>query len=134
MHAILTKEQAKQYSPAALAFFGDSVYEVMVRRHLLLRANQLAAQLHAQKVHYVCASFQAQGYDAVLLYVTDEEAAILKRGRNVDVTVPRHTHALDYHKATELEALFGYLSCIGEEARLDELFAIILECVELPEA
>ena len=48
-----------------------------------------------------------------------------KRGRNANNTVPRHTSAQDYHKATGLEALFGYLHLLGEQARLEELFAAI---------
>ena len=50
----LTQAQARQYSPMALAFLGDSVYEVMVREYLLRQANQPAAKLHDQKVQLVC--------------------------------------------------------------------------------
>ena len=46
----LTQAEARQYSPMALAFLGDSVYEVMVREYLLRAANQPAAKLHDQKV------------------------------------------------------------------------------------
>lgn len=130
MEQNFTAAQAKQYSPAALAFFGDSVYEVMVRRHLILQANQPAANLHEQKIRLVCASFQAQGYDAIVPHLTEDEVAIVKRGRNANVTVPRHTSAQDYHKATGLETLFGYLGLIGAQARLDELFRFLIEHAE----
>ena len=121
----LTQAQARQYSPLALAFLGDSVYEILVREYLVLEANRPAAKLHEQKIQLVCAAFQAQAIDRLIPLLTEEETAVYKRGRNANNTVPRHTSAQDYHKATGLEALFGYLHLLGEQARLEELFAAI---------
>lgn len=121
----LTQAQARQYSPLALAFLGDSVYEILVREYLVREANRPAAKLHKQKIQLVCAAFQAQAIDRLIPLLTEEETAVYKRGRNANNTVPRHTSAQDYHKATGLEALFGYLHLLGEQARLEELFAAI---------
>ena len=121
----LTQAQARQYSPLALAFLGDSVYEILVREYLVREANRPAAKLHEQKIQLVCAVFQAQAIDRLIPLLTEEEIAVYKRGRNANNTVPRHTSAQDYHKATGLEALFGYLHLLGEQARLEELFAAI---------
>lgn len=121
----LTQAQARQYSPLALAFLGDSVYEILVREYLVREENRPAAKLHEQKIQLVCAAFQAQAIDRLLPLLTEEETAVYKRGRNANNTVPRHTSAQDYHKATGLEALFGYLHLLGEQARLEELFAAI---------
>lgn len=121
----LTQAQARQYSPLALAFLGDSVYEILVREYLVREANRPAAKLHEQKIQLVCAAFQAQAIDRLIPLLTEEETAVYKRGRNASNTVPRHTSAQDYHKATGLEALFGYLHLLGEQARLEELFAAI---------
>ena len=88
-------------------------------------ANRPAAKLHEQKIQLVCAAFQAQAIDRLIPLLTEEEIAVYKRGRNANNTVPRHTSAQDYHKATGLEALFGYLHLLGEQARLEELFAAI---------
>ncbi|MFR2444161.1 MAG: Mini-ribonuclease 3 [Ruminococcus sp.] len=121
----LTQAQARQYSPLALAFLGDSVYEILVREYLVREANRPAAKLHEQKIQLVCAAFQAQAIDRLIPLLTEEEIAVYKRGRNANNTVPRHTSAQDYHKATGLEALFGYLHLLGEQARLEELFAAI---------
>lgn len=121
----LTQAQARQYSPLALAFLGDSVYEILVREYLVREANRPAAKLHEQKIQLVCAAFQAQAIDRLIPLLTEEETAVYKRGRNANNTVPRHTSAQDYHKATGLEALFGYLHLLGEQARLEELFAVI---------
>ncbi len=125
MQPILTEAQARQYSPMALAFLGDSVYEVMVRQRLLLEANQPAAKLHEKKVQLVCAGYQARAFDRIQSALTPEEFAVYKRGKNANNTVPRHTPAQEYHKATGLECLFGYLHLIGAEQRLEMLFSMI---------
>lgn len=122
MKRILTPIEAKQYSPLTLAFLGDSVYEIRVREMLLFEANQPAARLHDKKVKLVCAEFQAQAVEQLLPVLTEEETAVYKRGRNANATPPRHASAKDYHAATGLECLFGYLHLIGAEERLEELF------------
>ena len=76
----LTQAEARQYSPMALAFLGDSVYEVMVREYLLRAANQPAAKLHDQKVQLVCAGFQAAAADRLLPVLTENETGVYKRG------------------------------------------------------
>ena len=82
MNTICTPQEAKQYSPLALAFLGDSVYEVMMREHLLLHANMPAGQLHAAKIQKVCAAYQAAAADRIQTILSEEEAAIYRRGRN----------------------------------------------------
>ena len=72
----LTQAEARQYSPMALAFLGDSVYEVMVREYLLRAANQPAAKLHDQKVQLVCAGFQAAAADRLLPVLTENETGV----------------------------------------------------------
>ena len=57
---------------------------------------------------------------------TGEEAEIYHRGRNAKVgSVPRNMEVIDYHKATGLEAVVGYLFLTGAKARLEELFGMV---------
>lgn len=119
-------QSIREYSPLALAFYGDSVYDMLVRRHLLTQANRQAAKLHQQKIQLVCAAAQAKAATQILPLLTEEELSVYKRGRNAHNTVPRHTAAKDYHMATGLEALFGYLSLQGSQQRLEALFEEII--------
>ncbi len=122
---------AKQYSPLALAFLGDSVYEIMVREHVLLSANMPASKLHSLKIKRVCAAYQAAAIDLIMPELTEEEVTIYKRGRNATGnSVPKNGNAADYHKATGFESLFGYLHLIGEKQRLQTLFDIIVQADE----
>ena len=124
--APLTPDEAKQYSPLTLAFLGDSVYEVMVRETLLREANRPARDLHAQAVAHVRAAYQADAAGRIAEMLNEDEADILRRGRNASgISVPKHATPADYRKATGFECLFGYLYLCGEIARLRELFAVI---------
>lgn len=131
MNKPLSTIDAKQYSPLALAFLGDSVYEIMVREHVLLSANMPASKLHALKIKRVCAAYQAAAIDLIMPELTDEEITVYKRGRNATGnSVPKNGNAADYHKATGFESLFGYLHLIGEKERLQTLFDIIVQADE----
>ena len=103
-----------------------------MREYLLRQANQPAAKLHDQKVQLVCAAFQAAAAERLLPHLTEDEAGAYKRGRNANNTVPRHTSARDYHRATGLESLFGYLHLTGAGERLEELFEIVMHTGETP--
>ena len=127
----LTEREANQYSPLTLAFLGDSVYELLVREKMLLHANMPASKLHSIKVKIVCAEFQSAAVDIISESLTEKEAAVLRRGRNATGnTVPKHSSAADYRKATGLESLFGYLHLLGDTDRIKELFNLIMNTVD----
>lgn len=132
--APMTEREACQYSPLALAFLGDSVYDTLVREFLLCKANMPVARLHSAKIKLVCAEFQSSVYDAVSENLTEKELAVLKRGRNsTGNTVPKHANAVDYRRATALECLFGYLFLTGQNDRIAHLFNDIVIKDVLPE-
>lgn len=110
-------------SPLALAFVGDGVYSLLVRERLLTQANRPVGDLHRLAVTAVRAEAQAAAMDRLLPLLTEEETAVFKRGRNAHST---RTGA-DYHKATGLESLFGYLYLDGRIDRVQELFALCVE-------
>ncbi|HAG13468.1 MAG TPA: ribonuclease III [Ruminococcus sp.] len=128
----LSPAEAKQYSPLTLAFLGDSVYEVMVRETLLREANRPARALHALAVAHVRAAYQAQAAAKLSGQLSEEEADILRRGRNANgINVPRSATPADYRAATGFECLFGYLYLCGKTERLREIFALIWQ--EIPQ-
>lgn len=86
--------EPRNLSPLALAFVGDGVYELMVRERLVCQANRPVNELHKQAVAMVRAEAQAAAMDAILPRLTEEEAAVFRRGRNA------HTARSggDYHR------------------------------------
>lgn len=119
-------------SPLTLAFVGDSVYDLLVRQHLVTLANRPVKELNKMKVTLVNCKSQADAVNMILDTLTEEEIDVYKRGRNVKVnTASKHSSLADYHAATGLEALFGYLYLKGDTNRIKELFMLILNSSEV---
>ena len=115
-------EPMNRYSPLALAFMGDSVYEIIIRSIVVQEANRPAGQLNKMKVRYVNAAAQAKIIEYLEPKLTEEETEVYKRGRNAkSYTSAKNQSVTDYRKATGLEALCGYLYLKGEMGRLLEL-------------
>lgn len=110
-------------SPLALAFVGDGVYSLLVRERLLTMANRPVNDLHHLAVNAVRAEAQSAAMERLLLRLTPEEEAVYKRGRNAHTA---RTGA-EYHRATGLESLFGYLYLTGQLERVRELFLLCVE-------
>ena len=110
-------------SPLALAFVGDGVYEMLVRERLVCLANRPPRELHREAVKLVRAEAQSEVMERLMPLLTEKETAVYKRGRNA------HTarNSEEYHRATGLETLFGYLYLSGDIARVQELFAVAME-------
>ena len=119
----LNDAEAGAYSVLALAHIGDGVYELMMRTALAQAGVTAAHQLHRETVRRVNAPAQAAAMESMIPLLTDAELAVYKRGRNAKVnSVPQHANAAEYHAATGLETLFGWLWLRGETKRLTELF------------
>lgn len=116
----------KSYSPAALAFIGDAVYTLLSRESLLCEGNCPSNQLHNKSVQQVRCEAQAAALEKISEFLTEREQDICRRGRNLHTThTPKNSSNADYHSATALEALFGWLYVNGETERIKELFTII---------
>lgn len=108
-----------QYSPLALAYLGDSVYELFIRSYLVSQGNYPVHQLHIMARSYVSAAAQSQAVEWIEADFSEEERAVYKRGRNAkSATVPKNAKLLDYKRATGLEALIGYLYLTGQGERI----------------
>ena len=112
-------------SCAALAYLGDSVLELCVRNHLVRAGLSTAAHLNKASRQYVTAPAQAQAMQRILPMLTEQEAAVYRRGRNnVHSGVPKKATVAEYRAATGMECLFAYLYLTQNQARIDELFAL----------
>lgn len=117
-----------ELSPLNLAFIGDCVYEMLVRESLVLQANRPVNDLHRESVKYVSAKAQTVAYDKIKDILTEQETAVYKRGRNAKVGHnPKSASQGEYHIATGIEALFGYLYLSEQTERIKELFSVITQ-------
>lgn len=113
-------------SPLTLAFIGDTVFDLLTRCELVCEANRPVNALHNMASKRVCAAAQAKAVKKIMPLLTEDETAVFKRGRNAHVgSKAKNASSSDYHYATGLESLFGWLWLKGETDRIKYLYSEI---------
>jgi len=116
--------------PLVLAYVGDAAYELFVRSRLARGIVGSVNRLHVEATRYSRCESQAYAIRQIFGELGDKEKDIVRRARNAKPGyIPKHAGAVDYHNATGLEALVGYLYLKKDTARLDEVLAIAFERV-----
>ncbi len=109
-------------NPSVLAFIGDAVYEVYIRKLVYSRGILSPDRMNTEAVRYVRAEAQAAAYDALFPELSEREQSVARRAKNHRITsMPGHVDFMTYKKATAFEALIGYLDLIGAEERMEEI-------------
>jgi len=117
----------------ALAFEGDAVYSMYIRRHLIFQGLTKPNKLHREATKYVSAKAQANLISLMLEEgtLTEKEEDIYKRGRNANShTKAKNTDIVTYRMSTGFEAVMGYLHMTEEIERLEELIDWCVKRVE----
>ena len=127
LNSLLEKStNVSSLSPLTLAFVGDTVFDLLVRSELVCEANRPVYALHKAASGKVCAHAQAEAIIKIMPLLTEDEEAVFKRGRNARTGgIPKNQSSADYHYATGLECLFGWLYLKGETDRIKELYNAI---------
>ena len=121
----MNQDIIRELSGSTLAYLGDAVLEVLVRRTLLTLGTGDGGALSRLALRFVKASAQSAGIEKILPILTEDELYIFKRGRNAHgISIPKSATAQEYRRATGMEALFGYLDLTGQPERADELFRL----------
>ena len=108
-----------------LAYLGDTLYDLYVRSHLIERGGRVA-DMHRRAIHLVCAHAQSEALFRIEETLTEEEAAVVRRARNARQAPPKNAATGEYHRATALEALIGYLYATGRTERMNALLTAAL--------
>lgn len=117
-----------RYTGRALAYIGDCVFELCVRRHLVEQGIAHSAKLNKEALGFVTATKQASYMEGIRGMLTEEETLVCRRGKNMSHNnIPKSASKEEYSHATELEVLFGYLYLSQRQDRIDELFLRIIE-------
>ncbi len=119
----------KEYSPLALAYIGDSVYDLFIRTKILSKGNRHVTDMHRDAVSFVKAHSQAISAYALEVELTEDELRVLKWGRNAKSTPPKNADVTDYRMATGFETLVGYLYIDGQDERLSYLLEKAYEAI-----
>lgn len=116
----------KELSTQALAYLGDCVMELYVREYLVTeRGLSTSGHLNSAALEFVRAPRQAEAMERILPELSDEEAAVFRRGRNIGHThTPKSATVAEYRNATGMEVLFGWLYVTHREDRAEQLFRL----------
>lgn len=121
----------KSYSPLALAYIGDCIFDLIIKSLVLNQGNKQVQKLHKETSQIVQASSQSKMMRVIQEHLTEEEHAVYKRGRNSKTVTPAKNQSVtDYRRATGFEALLGYLYLKKEWKRMLELVKMGLEELE----
>jgi len=127
----LNGKDANMYSPLALAYIGDAVYEIYVRSYVLEYGNTAVNKLHKASTGYVSAKSQSKIIHNLAPLLTETEAAVYKRGRNAHSnTSAKNAAIVDYRHATGFEALIGYLFISRQYERLNEIISFSFKIID----
>lgn len=119
---------AKSYSPLALAYIGDAVYELAIRSFIMNHGNIQVNKMHKKAASLVKAEAQANLYKLLEEDLSEEEKAVYRRGRNAKSgTMAKHATMRDYRMATGFEALMGYLYLTENFERMAQLLGLGFE-------
>ena len=121
----LPNKDIRTYSPLALAYIGDAVYDLLIRTEIVEHGNCPVNKYHKQVSAVVKAEAQAALIHVLLEELTEEERDIYKRGRNANsYTKAKNASSGDYHRATGFEALLGYLYLTEQYGRITDLILL----------
>lgn len=115
----MSQVQLQQLSPTALAYLGDAVYELYIRRFYLLPPQRPEAY-HRLVVSQVRAETQAEILQSLYPHLRSAELEIVRKGRNAATGRPKRLDPATYQQASSLETLIGYLY-LSDFQRLAEL-------------
>jgi len=122
-----------QMNALALAYMGDAVLELHIREHLLLSGRMKPNTLHHEATKYVSAKAQSMIVHRMIeeQFLTDEELAIFRRGRNAKSgTVPKNTDVITYRNSSGFEAILGSLYLTKQYERVNKIIDYAIQIVE----
>lgn len=123
-----------EYNSLVLAYIGDAIYEVLVRKYLIDKNFVKVNDLQKHTLNYVSAKNQALFLKELLddNFFTSDEIEIIKRARNTKThSKPKNCDILTYKHATALESVFGYLYMNNKFDRIKEIFDYIEKIKEV---
>lgn len=111
-----------------LAYLGDSVYEVNIRKRLIRLGIRGVKDLNKMSMNYVSDLYQADIFSYLKEFLTEEELKVAKRGRNTKIKhASKSVSIATYRLATALECVFGYLYMLSDIERIDFLMDKVFE-------
>ncbi len=129
-NSLVDMERVDRLTPSGLAFIGDAVHTLYIRERAIAHSDVVVGTLHTTVTKMVNASAQAKVFDELVSRgaFTADEADVARRAKNAHLHSKAKTaSSTDYHKATALEAVIGYVHLSGDKDREHALLELCAE-------
>ena len=124
----VTNDDLLEMSPLTLAFVGDGVHTLYVRNCVIKGRIGKIGDYHSLCAKYCKAQAQANVLDKIFETLSETEADIVRRARNVKThNIAKNSDFQTYKKATSFEALVGYLYLTENFERLLQILKISIQ-------
>ena len=118
----------REQSPLSLAFVGDAVYSLLIRQHFVTSKRYNINVLNKMTVKYASAHGQFMALELIRELLTEEEAAVPKRGQKASkASGAKNASVAEYRASTGFESLLGYLKLTIQDERIEYLVSYILD-------
>ncbi len=125
LNEVMSIDKARQLNAVTLAFVGDAVYSLWVRKKLVQTTDYKTGELQRLTARQVSAHGQSEYLERMLTELTEEEVDIFRRGRNAKKpTRSKNATIAEYNRSTGFEAVIGFLYLTGNIDRIDYLLSL----------
>lgn len=123
----LSKKDIRDYTGLELAFIGDAIWELEIRRYYLQFGYNIPT-LNKYVKNKVNARYQSLIYKQIIEELDEEFKIIGKRAKNSNIkTFPKTCTVMEYREATALEAVVGAMYLLNKEEEIKKIINIVIK-------
>ena len=123
----LSTKDIRDYTGLELAFIGDAIWELEIRRYYLQFGYNIPT-LNKYVKNKVNARCQSLIYKQIIEELDEEFKVIGKRAKNSNIkTFPKSCTVMEYKEATALEAIVGAMYLLNKEEEIKKIINIIIK-------
>ena len=123
----LSTKDIRDYTGLELAFIGDAIWELEIRKHYL-RFGYNIPTLNKYVKNKVNARYQSLIYKQIIEELDEEFKVIGKRAKNSNIkTFPKTCTVMEYKEATALEAVVGAMYLLNKEEEIKKIINIVIK-------
>ena len=117
----------RDYSGLELAFLGDAIWELEIRKYYLQFGYNIQT-LNKYVKNKVNARYQSLIYKQIIEELDEEFKVIGKRAKNSNIkTFPKTCTVMEYREATALEAIIGAMYLLNKEEEIKKIINIVIK-------
>lgn len=123
----LSTKDIRDYTGLELAFIGDAIWELEIRKHYLQFGYNIPT-LNKYVKNKVNARYQSLIYKQIIEDLDEEFKVIGKRAKNSNIkTFPKTCTVMEYKEATALEAVVGAMYLLNKEEKIKKIINIVIK-------